>query len=186
MFETENGTFADIESPAVNDAKKDGPHKSNFLVSVTIDRDPETLYDFWSDPENFPRFMENVKSVRRLDADTSRWVVQGPSGDVEFDSRLVADRPGRRLAWQTEESADVENAGWVEFRPGPERRGTEVRVRISFKAPMGAIGRVFAAMKERDPHVQARRDLRRFKQLMETGEVSTALGSSPTAEHPAS
>lgn len=186
MFETENGTFADIESPAVNDAKHDGPYPSNFVVSVTIDRDAETLYKFWSNPENLPRFMENVKSVTSLGNGLSHWVVQGPAGDVEFDSRITEDTPGQRLAWSTEEGADVESAGWVQFRAGPEGRGTEVRARISFKAPMGALGRMVAAMKERDPHMQARRDLRRFKQLMETGEVSTALGSSPTAEPPAS
>ena len=186
MFETENGTCAEISPPAVNKAKAGGPYNSNFAASVTINRPAEDLYAFWSNFTNLPRVMENVQSVTKLPDGRTHWVVQGPNGPLNWDAEVVEDTPNRRLVWRSVGDADIDNAGQIEFTPAPDGRGTEVRALISFKAPLGAAGRLIAAALERDPHIQARRDLRRLKQLMETGEVSTALGSSPTAKHPKS
>lgn len=175
MFNTENGTHADILPPAVNDEKNAArPYKSNFACAVTIDREADELYGFWRDFSNLPKFMENIEAVTGDGNGRSHWVVRAPNGTVEWDAELVEDRPGERLAWRSVEDADVDNAGTIEFRPGPEGRGTEVRALISFKAPMGGAGRAVAGMMQKDPHIQAKRDLRRFKQLMETGEVAAS------------
>lgn len=174
MFTTENGTHADIQPPATNDGKHDGPYRSNFTAVVTINRDADDLYAVWRDFSNLPRFMENIVSVSSVEDGLSHWTVKGPNGPVEWDAQITEDVPGRRLAWASVEGADVDNAGVIEFRPSTEGRGTEVRALISFKAPMGAAGRMIAALMQKDPHIQARRDLRRFKQLMETGEISTS------------
>jgi uncharacterized membrane protein len=178
MFETENGTWAEIETPAAKKARGEPqPYKSNFAAAVTIDRSPEELYNFWSNFGNLAKVMENIRSVTMMEGGRSHWVVQGPTGLLEWDAELVEDVPNRRLAWRSVGDADIDNAGVVEFKEGPPGRGTEVRVLISFKAPGGVVGRTIAAFLERDPHVQARRDLRRFKQLMETGEIATASGT---------
>jgi uncharacterized membrane protein len=95
---------------------------------------------------------------------------------VTWESEIVVDEPGQLLAWKSVEDADILNEGRVEFRTAPGGRGTEVRAFIAFDPPMGAVGRAIAALQERDPHIQARRDLRRFKQLIETGEIATAQG----------
>jgi uncharacterized membrane protein len=175
MFDTENGTHADILPPAVKDEKNEArPYKSNFACVVTIDRKPDELYRFWRDFSNLPRVMENIASVTAGADGRSHWTVRAPGGVVEWDAELVEDQPGKRLAWRSVEGADVENAGLIEFRKGPQGRGTEVRALVSFKAPMGGAGRALAGLMQKDPHIQAKRDLRRFKQLMETGEIAVS------------
>ena len=173
--EEQRSTDADV-SPTVfiHGGNEEGDHAADSIRAVTIDRSRDDLYRFWRDPENLAGFMENIKSIRRLDDTRSHWVVAGPAGkDVEFDSVITEDVPGQRIAW-TSEHADVANSGWVEFRDAPPGRGSEVRAFISYDPPAGAVGKVIAKVLQREPRVQARRELRRFKQLMETGEVTTS------------
>ena len=92
---------------------------------------------------------------------------------VEWDAVITEDVPGKSLSWQSEAGADVVNSGKVEFKDVGER-GTVVRAVIAYEPPMGMIGKVVAKLFQREPRIQARRDLRRFKQLMETGEIATA------------
>lgn len=174
MFETENGTHADILPPAVKKEKHEGPYPSSFVCAVTINRGAEELYDFWRNFANLPRFMENIEFVTCADTQRSHWVVKGPNGPVEWDSRITQDVRGQRISWASEEGAGVDNAGTVEFKPAAEGRGTEVRALISFKPPMGGVGRMVAGWMQKDPHIQAKRDLRRLKQLMETGEIASS------------
>lgn len=151
------------------------------LVSrtVTVNRPRQELYDYWRDFTNFPQFMDNIRSVEKLDGTRSRWVIEGPAGSsVEFISRIVEDIPGQLIAWQSEEGADVRNTGKIEFMHAAPGRGTMVRATISYDPPAGALGRAVAKVLQREPNVQARRDLRRFKQLMETGEITNSAGPS--------
>jgi uncharacterized membrane protein len=148
--------------------------------TVTIGRPRQELYDFWRGFDRLPQFMDNVKSVEKLDDKRSRWVIKGPAGtDVELVSRLVEDVPGSRLAWESEEGSDLDTSGVVEFTDAPPGRGTYVRFLMAYDPPGGGIGRGIAKLLQREPTVQARRDLRRFKQLMETGEVT--VNASPSA-----
>lgn len=143
--------------------------------SVTIAKPRDEVYRAWRDVTRFPDFMENVASVVSLDDTRSRWSVEGPGGSsIEFVSRIVDDVPGERIAWKSEEGASVANAGRITFRDAPGNRGTEVDLTISYDPPGGAVGAMVAKMFQREPSIQARRDLKRFKQLMETGEVATA------------
>jgi len=143
--------------------------------SVTIDRPRQELYAFWRDFQNLPRFMHNVKSVSVLDARRSHWVIEAPAGKtVEWDSSVTEDQPGRLVAWESQQEASVRNSGRVEFLDSPDGRGTVVRVTLVYDPPGGTVGQLIAKVFQKEPKVQARQDLRRFKQLMETGEVSTA------------
>ncbi|MYZ48230.1 SRPBCC family protein [Propylenella binzhouense] len=143
--------------------------------TVTINRPRETLYAFWRDFANLPRFMENVADVAVLDPARSHWKVAAPGGgSVEWDAVIVADEPGRLIAWESAEGADIRHSGRIEFRDAPPGRGSEVSATIAYDPPGGALGALVAKLFQREPHIQARRDLRRFKQLMETGEISTA------------
>jgi uncharacterized membrane protein len=153
------------------------PHSGDVLVgrSVTIDRPRQELYAFWRDFQNLPRFMHNVKSVSVLDARRSHWVIEAPAGKtVEWDSSVTEDQPGRLVAWESQQEASVRNSGRVEFLDSPDGRGTVVRVTLVYDPPGGTVGQLIAKVFQKEPKVQARQDLRRFKQLMETGEVSTA------------
>ncbi|BAK67496.1 putative cyclase/dehydrase [Sphingobium sp. SYK-6] len=150
--------------------------KGDNLVgrSVTINRPREELYAFWRDFSNLPRFMDNIERVDVKDARTSHWIVKAPGGKtVEWDAVVTEERPGEVLAWTSSDDADVPNSGRIEFRDAAGR-GTVVTATIAYDPPAGFIGKVIAKIFQREPAIQARRDLRRFKQLMETGEVATA------------
>ena len=159
-------------------AGKDAP----LQRTVTINKPARELYDFWRQFTTLPQFMDNIRSIERIDERRSRWVVEGPAGSsVEFVSRVTEDQPGRLIAWASEEGADVRNSGRIEFIDAPPGRGTYVRATISYDPPAGALGKAVAKLLQREPNVQMRRDLRRFKQLMETGEVTSSASPSARA-----
>lgn len=143
--------------------------------TVTIHRPKQELYDAWRDFARLPEFLENVESIAVLDDTRSRWTVKGPAGtSFEFVSVVTEDRPGEVIAWTSEPDADVRNSGRVEFRDAPGGRGTEVKATIAYEPPGGPLGQIFAKALQREPGLQVRRDLKRFKQLMETGEIAVA------------
>jgi uncharacterized membrane protein len=145
--------------------------------SMTINRTPWDLYQFWRNFENLPRFMRHVESVKVLDEKRSRWVVDGPAGkSVEWEAEIINEEPNALIAWRSLGGATVDNAGSVRFVPGPEGRGTEVRVVIDYIPPAGRVGNWVATLFGKNPSGEIREDLRRFKQLMETGEVPTTEG----------
>ena len=112
--------------------------------------------------------------IDMLDADRSHWVVKAPAGEtVEWDARVVDEEKDHYIEWASEPGADVANSGRVEFRDAGAR-GTVVTATIAYDPPGGIVGKLVAKMFQREPAIQARRDLRRFKQLMETGEIATA------------
>ena len=147
--------------------------------TVTVNRPAHDLYAFWRDLRNLARFMDNVRAVEVLDDKRSRWTIAAPGGtEVVFTSRITEEQPGRLIAWEAEEDAAVRNSGRVEFLDAPPGRGSWVRLTIAYDPPLGAVGQAVAKVLQREPNVQARRDLRRFKQLMETGEVTSSAGPS--------
>jgi uncharacterized membrane protein len=153
------------------------PGRGDVLIgrSVTINRPREELYSFWRDFTNLPRFMRNVHSVAIKDELRSHWVIEAPAGKtVEWDSEITQDEPGRLIAWQSLDGASIRNSGQVEFLDSSDGRGTVVRATLTYDPPAGAVGKLIAKLFQKEPKIQARQDLRRFKQLMETGEVATA------------
>ena len=169
-------THADVQSPAfTDDDRVEGAYDATSVRAVMINRPRDALYAYWRDFANLPSFMENVKSVEILDEKRSSWTVAGPAGVyIELVSEITEERPGEYIAWRSTEESDVDHEGWVEFRDNPFGRGTEVRVLISYDPPAGAVGKLVAKVLQREPRVQARRELRRLKQLMETGEIPTS------------
>lgn len=149
-------------------------HESYSGKSVTINRPRADLFAYWRDFTQLPSFMDNVERVEILATDRSHWVVKAPAGKVvEWDAIITEEIDGELIAWASVEGADVTNSGRIEFRDAGER-GTIVTATIAYDPPAGFIGKIVAKMFQREPAIQARRDLRRFKQFMETGEVATA------------
>jgi uncharacterized membrane protein len=146
--------------------------------SITINRPAEELYAFWRNFENLPQFMFHLQAVRVLDERRSHWVTQAPGGSqVEWDAVITEDQPNQMIAWETTENADVWNSGRVYFRPAPGNRGTVVQVEIEYRPPAGAIGKFIARLFGEEPGQQVAGDLRRFKQVVETGEVVLSEGN---------
>jgi uncharacterized membrane protein len=163
--------------PRVLDTPGARIEKSDELIgrAVSINRPRDELYGFWRDLRNLPLFMENIHSIRVLDDRRSHWIVAAPGDrEVEWDSRITEDVPGKLIAWASEEGARVRNSGRIEFSDATNGRGTVVTAILIYDPPGGALGKAMAKLFQREPNIQARRDLRRFKQLMETGEISTS------------
>jgi uncharacterized membrane protein len=142
--------------------------------AVTINRPRAELFAYFRDFTNLPTFMDNVERIDVLDPKRSHWVVKAPGGKtVEWDSVVTDEVDGEYVAWASEKGADIDNSGRVDFRDAGAR-GTVVTATLLYDPPAGVVGKLIAKLFQREPAIQARRDLRRFKQLMETGEVATA------------
>lgn len=148
------------------------------VTSTTVNRSPEEVYRAWRDLEALPTFMDHLVSVQTIDARRSRWTAKAPAGrTVEWEAEIIDDVPGHRLAWRSRPGADVDNRGTVRLDPAPGDRGTEVTLEIEYVVPGGRAGRALARILGEHPEQQAKDDLRRFKQVVETGEVVRSDGS---------
>lgn len=150
----------------------------NYAVTgraITIFQPRQDVYAFWRNFSNLPKFMENLQSVQEMEDGRTRWLIKAPGGtSVAVMTRIVQDRPGEEIAWRSTEDSDVDTEGKVAFREAPGGRGTIVSAIIAYKPPGGEVGRLLAKVMGREPGIQARRELKRLKMLMETGEIATA------------
>jgi uncharacterized membrane protein len=146
--------------------------------SIVVNKPAEALYNFWHDFQNLPTFMYHLQSVQVIDERRSHWVTKGPAGKrVEWDAEVTDDRPNELIAWRSLEGADVYNAGVVRFEPRPGGRGTIVKVEMEYYPPGGLAGTAVAMLFNASPEQQIYDDLRRFKQVLETGEIVRSDGS---------
>jgi uncharacterized membrane protein len=145
--------------------------------TVTINKPADELYRFWHDFENLPRFMKHLKSVSVQNDKRSHWIANAPlDSSVEWDADILEDRENEFISWASVEGADVENSGFIRFKKAPGDRGTEVKVVLEYSPPGGAIASAFAKLFGEEPEQQIGDDLRRFKMLMEAGEIATTEG----------
>lgn len=145
--------------------------QKSLFIGAPVDR----VYDFWTDYENFPLFMSNVREVRDLGAGRSRWVVTGPGGvPIEWESVLTEQTPRETLGWRSLPGSMLENAGTVRFRS--EGAGTRVDLRLCYNPPAGGAGQAVAELLGADPRGKLNEDLGRLKALLEGTERSSMHG----------
>jgi uncharacterized membrane protein len=143
--------------------------------TVTINKPRAELYAFWRDFQNLPRFMENVESIRSTGDNRLVWTIAAPAWQsVEVESQIVEERENELIAWRSVEGSQIDTEGRITFKDAPSGRGTLVEAIIAYKPPAGELGRMIAKLFGREPAIQGRRELKRFKMLMETGEIATA------------
>jgi uncharacterized membrane protein len=145
-------------------------------ASIAVNRPAEELYRFWRQLDNIARVMSHVQSVRD-DGNRMHWLVKAPNGkQFTWDAQITDDQASKRLAWQSLEGAPVRARGAVDFSALPTGRGTRVRLTFEYAPPGGAVtSSIVHAFKPLTTHA-LRQDLRRFKQLIETGEIATIAG----------
>ncbi len=142
----------------------------------TINRPRAELYAMWRDFSRLPEFMDNVNRIEPRGDGVSAWTIRAPGGTtVEVVTRIARDVDGEVIAWESTPESAIDTKGRVEFADAPAGRGTAVTLIVAYKPPGGTLGKVAAKVLQREPALQARRDLRRFKMLMETGEISTSV-----------
>lgn len=149
-----------------------GPIPLTVTQTVTIARPRQEVYAFWRDFTNFPRFMHDLESVEVTGERTSRWVARGPRGSRRvWDVEVTEDRPGEVIAWQSVAGAPVWSRGIVRFNDAPGGDGTDVHLTL---ATLSA--GMFGLLSGPPRAEQVQEDLRRAKQLIETGDVISAQG----------
>ena len=157
-----------------------GHYGMKVTRSWTIRQPADVLYAFWRTLPNLTRIIKHPVGIAEVSSTRSHWIVSAPGGDrqVEWDATIINDTPGELLAWRSVEGADVDNAGTVRFEPAPGDEGTEVTVKFEYNPPGGRIGALMAKLSKDDPEQQVAEALRRFKALMEAGEIPTTDGQS--------
>jgi len=147
-------------------------------AGVIVNRSPEDCYRQWRNFQDLPRFMSYLQSVNENGDGRTHWVAAGP-GDItaEWDAAIIDDVPGQRISWHSVEGSPIYNSGSVEFHEAPGGRGTMVRVQMDFSSPAGGVT-TLAKTFGKHPEQMVKKDLRRFKQVMETGEAITTEGQS--------
>lgn len=146
--------------------------------TVTIaNKSPQELYTFWRNFENLPTFMKHLQRVNVIDNTRSHWVTSAPlNNTVEWDAEIITDRPNELIAWTSVGDSDINNSGFVRFQPAPAGRGTEVKAVLEYNPPGGALAAAIAKLFGEEPEQQLGDELRRFKMLMEAGEIATTDG----------
>jgi uncharacterized membrane protein len=146
--------------------------------SITIARPIADVYRFWRALENAPLYMSNLEAIEVLDARRSRWTARGPAGTddaaITWEAVVIDDVPNERFAWRSTEGAEVQTEGQVRFEAAPGDRGTEVHIELRYGPPRGSKGSVAAFPWEgvdADADADLEADLRRCKQLLETGHI---------------
>ena len=154
-------------------ANRSIPYELGIRVddSVFINKPVEEVYQFWRSLDNLPRFMDHLCSVKVLDDRRSEWVAKGPAGiEVDWEAEIINEIENKQIGWRSLEGSEVDNAGSVHFEP--RNGGTEVKVSLQYNPPAGKLGAAVASLFGQNPKKQIREDLRRFKELMETGSTS--------------
>ena len=143
--------------------------------SVLINKPIAEVYRFWRNFENFPQFMEHLDCVAMREEGISHWVAKGPAGSqVEWDARIINEIDNKLIGWQSLEGSTIATAGSVNF--DETEHGTRVRVHLQYDPPGGRAGALVARLFGEEPNQTVREDLRRFKRLLETGEIPTTEG----------
>jgi uncharacterized membrane protein len=168
------------------ESKAAGPGRERGVrvaESITINRSPEEVYQYWRNFENLPRFMSNLDAVQMVDDRRLHWRMRAPTGaQLEWDAELIDDRPNQLIAWRSLPGAELPNSGAVRFVPAPGGRGTEVHVELTYEPPGGRFAAPFAKLLGRE---QVTNNLRRLKQLLEAGEIIQSDSSIYRGPHPA-
>jgi len=156
--------------------------KIHVKKSVTINKSPAELYQFWRNFENLPKFMTHLESVTVTGEKTSFWKAKAPLGKtVEWNAEITSEQENERIGWKSVEGADIPNSGVVQFNP-TSTRGTEVRVVLTYESPAGELGAIIAKLFGEEPSQQVYGDLCRFKSMMESGEIMTVEGQTSGRE----
>ena len=153
------------------------PQEFHARSSIVVNASPQDVYRFWRDFQNIPLFTRHVDSVTAQDDNHSTWTAIGPLGTrLTWHAEVTNDRQNESISWRSLPGSDIQVNGTVTFTAAPANRGTLVRADVEYYPPAGPFSRVIAQLLGKDPSFLMRNDLRRFKALLETGEIPTIEG----------
>lgn len=149
--------------------------------SIDVDLPLSTVYNQWTQFEDFPKFMQGVESVTQMDGATVYWVAEVAGKRREWNALITEQVPDRHIAWIG--FGDPDNVGLVSFESlgGPR---TRVTVRIEYE-PEGLLEKVGHLLGIVGVRVEG--DLLRFREFIESRRRETGPGwaRSTVASRPA-
>jgi uncharacterized membrane protein len=152
-------------------ADKDG--KLWVRTSALVQGAADDLYKMWRDLASAPLWQEEIREVVITGSKTSHWVMTSGDKTVEWDSEILNDEPGKRIAWRSI-GGDSDNAGEVIFEAATSGRGTVITVLQEFR--MGKLASAWETLTGRNPKQAVVENLRHFKAFAETGEIPRIEG----------
>jgi uncharacterized membrane protein len=146
--------------------------------SIEVEVPVSTVYNQWTQFEEFPRFMQGVKAVRQLDDRHLHWHAEVAGRDKEWDAEISEQHPDERIAWHSTQGAH--NAGVVTFHRLDDAR-TRVMLQMDYE-PEGVTEAVGDALGVLSARVKG--DLERFKEFIESrGQETGAWRGDVPAPH---
>lgn len=169
------GGYLTYRGATHNSSAEEHHAESSFAINCT----QEKAFAYWRKLENLPRFMRHLESVKATDGTRSEWSAIGPMGkSIRWTAEIVEERENEWIVWRSLPGSDIECTGAVSFLPAVGGRGIIVTASLEYHPPAGKLGSALATLTGRSPEFGIREDLRRFKALMESGEVPTTEGQS--------
>lgn len=149
------------------------PNPLHIESTITVNKSPREVYDFWRRLENLPLFMKHLQSVTSIDDNLSEWKakIPGGMGTIDWESRIVNDMPEELVEWESINDAPIQNKGKVSFKDAGES-GTEVHFQMSYVAPGGYLGYGIGKLLSPATEAMIRKEIQNFKSLIEAGETS--------------
>jgi uncharacterized membrane protein len=152
----------------------DSPDTVRIQKAININAPIEEIYQFWSNFENFPKFMTHIKEVKDLGGGHSKWKASGPAGmEMEWEAMTTREILNEQISWESIPGSQVKTSGTVRFTTNPDGR-TRITIHWSYTPPAGAIGHTVASLMGADPKQAMNEDLARLKSLFEEGKTTVA------------
>ena len=140
---------------------------STTQQSIDIDLPVSTVYNQWTQFEDFPQFMEGVESVTQLDDKRLHWVAEIAGTREEWDAEIVDQEPDRRIAWRA--ITGTTNDGVVSFESlGPDSTRVTLDLDVEPEGLKEKIGEKLGFVSK-----QVEGDLKRFKEFIESRGAET-------------
>ena len=145
--------------------------------SLDVDAPISTVYNQWTQFEEFPQFMDGVDEVRQIDDTHLHWVASFGGSRHEWDAEITEQLPDERVAWRNTDGKD--NAGVVTFHKLTDET-TRVMVQMDF-VPEGIKEKIGDAIGA--PERRVKGDLERFKELIESRGTETGAWRGEVSRH---
>ena len=169
---------ADPSGATVAKARGTAPQPVEIREAMTIMRPRGEVYAVWRNYERLATIMTHVERIQQIDERHTTWTVRAPkgAGTFAYEAETIHEEPGERITWRSTPGSDIHNAGEVVFRDGPQGAGTEVIVALTYRPPGADAGRALASLLNPAFSQMVKEDIRRFKQVLEAGEIPTIEG----------
>jgi uncharacterized membrane protein len=161
--------FCPVNAMIERDTAHKTPGALSIQKSLIVNRPRTEVYAYWRRLENLPTFMTHLSEVIQLDNLRSRWTakIPGDIGSISWEAEILREDENRILKWQSLPSSSIDNSGEVRFEDAVGGVGTKVFITISYRLPVGDLGRTIGNLFNSTFEDLLKDDLNKFKRELE-------------------